>query len=227
MAKFIMKNGSFWIGPSPAPAKVAITAATKGATTVLTVVNTAAVGDIVVPTGTGWASIDGKPLRVTVATGTTLTVGVDSSAETTAFNTATAMAQVYKSADWTEFCLSGLDIDSGTADTINVGTFCDAGAALAGAASNGTVNITGFIDVSDKGYTELLKASADGIPRDFKMVLPKAANASAGLTDNNGGVFYFMNATVGAVSQSFQVGAAATFTSSLVLSQKPVFVPAA
>jgi hypothetical protein len=224
MAKFIMKNGSFWISSATAPTAVAVTAATKGSTTQLTVTNTAAVGDIVIVTGSGWPSLDGKPGRVTVASGTAVTVAVDTAAETAAFSTAKGKAQFWAAANWIEFCLSGLDIDSGTADSIAVGTFCDAGAALAGASSNGTVNLTGFIDITDPGYQALLAASADGVPRNFKLVLPKAANSSA--ADANGGVFYFLNATVGAVSQSYQVGQAASFTSSLVLSAKPVFVPA-
>jgi hypothetical protein len=223
MAKFVMKNGSFWIQKYANQAKVAITAATKGVTTILTVVNTLAVGDIVVVEGSGWASLDNKAGEVIAATGTTVTVRLDTSAETATFAPA-AKANFVKSADWLEACLAGLDIDSGTTDSIATGTFCDAGSAIAGAGTNGTVNISGFVDPNDAGYQELLKASQDGVPRNFKLVLPKAANPGAAAS--NGGVMYFTWATVGSISQSFQVGQAATFTGSLVLGSKPLFVPA-
>jgi hypothetical protein len=224
MAKFIMKNGSFWVEKRSTATDPVVTGATKGTTTQLTVANTLAVGDVVIVSGSGWASLDGKAGEVTVASGTAITVKLDSSAETTVFNVKATIHQI-KASDWVEACLAGLDIDSGTADSIAVGTFCDAGAAIAGAGTNGTVNINGFVDPGDPGYQELLKASEDGIPRNFKLVFPKAAAPSS--TGNNGGVLYFINATVGSISQSYQVGAAATFSGSLVLGAKPVFVPAA
>lgn len=223
MAKFIMKNGSFWIQKYTNQAKVAVTAAVKGTTTQLTVVNTLSVGDIVVVEGSGWSSLDGRAGEVSVASGTSVTVKLDTSGEVAAFGAA-AKATLIASADWVEACLAGLDIDSGTADSIAVGTFCDAGAAIAGAGTNGTVNISGFVDPNDAGYQELLKASEDGVPRNFKLVLPKAANPAA--SGSNGGTMYFTNATVGSISQSFQTGQAASFTGSLVLGAKPLFVPA-
>jgi hypothetical protein len=223
MAKFIMKNGSFWVQKYSNQAKVAVTAAVKGTTTQLTVANSLAVGDIVVVEGSGWSTLDGRAGQVSVASGTSVTVKLDTSSEVAAFGAA-AKANLIASADWLEACLSGLDIDSGTSDSITVGTFCDAGAAIAGAGTNGNVNITGFVDPNDAGFQELLKASADGVPRNFKLVLPKAANPGA--TASNGGIMYFTNATVGSISQSFQTGAAATFSGSLVLGAKPLFVPA-
>jgi hypothetical protein len=223
MAKFIMKNGSFWIQKYKNQAKVVITAAVKGPTTQLTIANTLAVGDVVVVEGSGWSSLDGKAGEVVTATSSSLTVKLDTSAEVANFGAA-AKATLIASADWLEACLAGLDIDSGTTDSIATGTFCDAGAAIAGAGTNGTVNINGFVDPNDAGYQELLKASEDGVPRNFKLVLPKAANPGA--AGSNGGTIYFTNATVGSISQSFQVGQAATFSGSLILGAKPLFVPA-
>lgn len=223
MAKFIMKNGSFWISNVPAPTGVSITSATAAKPCVLTVTNTAAPGDAVFITGTGWSTLDNRMHGITAATGTTITITADTSTEVASLASG-ALASIYSADDWTESCLQGVDLDSGTADTIAVGTFCDAGASLAGAIPNGTLNITGFVDPNDPGYVALGEASADGLPRNFKLVLPKAANPAS--TDNTGGTYYFPNATVGAVSQSFQTGAAATFTSSIVLGAKTSFAPA-
>jgi hypothetical protein len=221
--KFIMKNGSFWIGASPGPAAVAITAAAPADPLVLTMANSAAAGDTVIASGTGWPTVDNRPLRVVSATATTITTDVDGSAFPAI--RAGATARVFDAADFLELCLAGLELDSGTVESITIGTYCDAGAALAGAPSNGTVNINGFLDVTDPGYQELERAAADGIPRTFKLVLPQSANPTS--TDGTGGAYYFINATVGAISLAFPVGQPATFTSSLVLSTRTAFLPAA
>jgi hypothetical protein len=220
--KFIMKNGSFWIGASPAPAANSITAATYADPMVLTVANSAAVGDIAIVSGSGFAELDNRPVRVSAATATSVDLDIDA----TGFGTIRAGATVrfFGAAAWLELCLAGLEIDSGTVESITIGTYCDAGAALAGAPSNGTVNINGFLDVTDPGYKELEKAAADGIPRTFKLVLPQSANPTS--TDGTGGAYYFINATVGAISLAFPVGQPATFTSSLVLSTRTAFLPA-
>lgn len=224
MAKFVMKKGSFFISNNPSETPVDVTAATKGATTSLTVVNTLVVGDVVIVSGSGWRSLDGKPgvvLASPAPTASAVSVGLDTSAETATFGV-DAQATFLTSADWTECCLQGLDIEAGTTDSISVGTFCDDGAQLAGSSTNGTCAITGFVDPTDAGYNELLKADADGLPRTYRMRLPLAANPSS--TDGDGGEYYFVNATLGGISQSFQTGAAASYSSSLVLAHKPAFV---
>lgn len=224
MAKFVMKKGSFYISNNPTQTPVDVTAAVKGATTALTIVNSLAVGDVVVVSNSGWRSLDGKPgvvLASPAPTATAVSVAIDTSGETAALSV-DAQATFLTSADWTECCLQGLDIEAGTSDSISVGTFCDDGAQLAGSTANGNVAITGFVDVTDSGYNELLKADDDGLPRSFRMNLPKAANPSS--ADADGGQYYFINATVGGISQSFQTGAAATFSGTLVLANKPAFV---
>jgi hypothetical protein len=221
--KFIMKNGSFWIGASPGPVAASITAATAADPLVLTVTNTASVGDIAIAAGTGYPEVDNRPLRVIAATGTTVDLDIDASAFPAIRPGATV--RFFDAADWLELCLAGLELDSGTVESITIGTYCDAGAALAGAPSNGTVNINGFLDVTDPGYQELERAAADGIPRTFRLTLPQSANP--GSTDGTGGSYYFINATVGAISLAFPVGQPATFTSSLVLSTRTAFLAAA
>ena len=222
MAKFVMKNGSFWISKSAK--NLTATAATKGASTVITATHALAIGDHVYISGSGWAALDGKVLNVSAVTGTTaFTVDADTAAATGAFATTAIIVPIAKSG-LVEACLSGFDIESGGNDSISVGTFCDAGAQLAGAGSNGTASISGFVDPKDPGYLELVAASADGLPRTFILRLPLAADASG---TTHGGEYYMVNATVGSLSQSFQSGAAVTFSGSLTLTNKAIFVPAA
>lgn len=215
MAKFIVKKASFFISEVVTP--VAVTAITAGATTVLTVANSAAVGDIVVVTNSGWSSLDGKPGVVTTATASSLTVDIDTAAEaTTAL--ATAKASIYEPDNWVENCVSGLDIGGGAADSVSLATFCDSSAALAGAAGAQTATLTGFVDYSDPGFQEMQAAVNDGLPRLFRFNMPKAANPTG-----NPPVMYF-NGTMSAVDESYQTGAAATFTAPVTLSARPTVI---
>lgn len=215
MAKFIVKKASFFISEVVAP--VAVTAITKGATTALTVTNTAAIGDIVVVTGSGWPSLDGKPGKVSAATATTLTVDIDTSAEATTAS-AEAEATIYEPDSWVEDCVSGLDIAGGAADSVSVGTFCDSSAALAGAPGASTATLTGFVDYSDPGFQEMQAAVDDGLPRLFRFTMPQAANPSG-----NAPVMYF-NGTMSAIDESYQTGAAASFTAPVTLSARPTVI---
>lgn len=219
MTAFVVKNASFWISKGTLT-PVAVTAATKGATTALTVANTLSVGDYVYVTGSGWSSLDNKIAKVTVASATEVTVDIDTAAETATFG-AGATAALLGSAAWEEFCLSGFDLAGGTADSVSVGTFCDSSAALAGAPAASSLSLSGFIDVNSAGYMEALKASADGMSRFFKFVMPQAADPLAASKPQ-----LLFTGTVGAVDQSYQVGAAATFTSTVVLSAQPTLFKA-
>lgn len=219
MSAFVVKNASFWI--SNGAAAVAVTAATKGATTALTVTNTLAAGDVVQVTGSGWSSLDGKFGVVAAApapTATSVTVNIDTSAETVAFG-ANALANLLGPNSWLEACVAGFDIAGGAADSISVGTFCNSSAALAGAPAAANVTLTGFVDVNSTGYMELIKASDDGLPRQFKFIMPQAADPSGSAPP----VMYF-SGTVGVPDQSYQTGQAAGFTCVVTLSNRPTLV---
>jgi hypothetical protein len=213
MASFVVKNASFWISKSVTP--VAATAVTAGATTQVTVPNTLAIGDYAIVTGTGWAPLDGKVGQVTAATATQITLDIDTSGLTSP-TIPTTKVSLYGQPTWIEACMSGFDYDAGTADTISVGTFCDPSAALAGAPPAASLSMTGFIDEVAAGFKELRAAAADGVPRLFKFIYPGAANPGALKR-----IERIFVGTVGTISESLQVGAAATFTANVVLSAQP------
>jgi hypothetical protein len=219
MSAFVVKNASFWI--SNGAALVAVTAATKGATTALTVTNSLSAGDFVYVTNSGWASLDGKFGKVAASpapTATSVTVDLDTSGETVAFGSA-AQASLLSASAWLEACVAGFDIAGGAADSISVGTFCDSSAALAGAPGAATVALTGFVDITSNGYMELIKAANDGLPRSFKFIMPQSAAPG----DSAPPVMLF-NGTVSFPDQSYQTGAAAGFTCSVTLSGRPTLV---
>lgn len=216
MTAFVVKNASFWI--SKGSPTVAVTTATPGEMTELTIANTLAVGDYAVVSGSGWPSLDGKIGKVTVASPSSITVDIDTSAETAPFGTS-AKASLLGAAEWLELCLSGFDRSGGAADSVSVGTFCDSTAALAGAPAAASLSLSGFIDLSSLGYLEALKASSDGLTRFFKFVYPKAALPEGSVVPE-----LVFQGTVGAVDESYQVGAAATFTAPVVLASTPRLV---
>lgn len=219
MAAFVVKNASFWI--SNGAAAVAVTAATKGIATALTVVNTLAAGDTVLVTGSGWGSLDnkfGKVLASPAPTASVVSVDIDTSAETATFGT-TAFANLLTASSWLEACVAGFDIAGGAADSISVGTFCDSSAALAGAPAASTVTLTGFVDITSTGYMELIAAAGDGLPRQFKFIMPQ----SAAPNDAGRPEMYFAG-TVSFPDQTYQTGAAAGFTCVVTLSARPTLI---
>lgn len=218
MAKFVVKQAGFYI--QGVVAAIVATAITKAASAVVTATHDLAVGDYVYIEGTGFTKLDGKVARVTAVTGTTaFTINIDTTTESGTFTaTGNEFLPMYET-DWTENCLSGLDVAGGASDSVSVGTFCNSADALAGAASASTMTLTGFVDPADAGYIELQNASLDGLPRWFKFVMPQAANPAGSIKP-----FMVFKGTCGAVDQSFQVGAAATYTCQVTLSETPVIV---
>lgn len=217
MSKFVVKNASFYINKALAP--FSVTAVTKGTTTSITAANTLAVGDYVEINGTGWKSLDGKYAEVTIASGTAFTVAIDTSGESTTANVATTEVSTIDKDTWIESCLSGLDISGGASDSVSTGTFCNSADALAGAPAASTAALSGFVDPTDPGFVELQTAGFDGLPRYFKFVMPQAA-------DPNGTVppVMIFEGTVGVMDQSFQTGAAATYTVPVTLSSPPTIL---
>lgn len=220
MSAFVVKNASFWI--SNGAAAVAVTGATKGATTAIVAANTLVAGNFVQINNSGWSSLEGKFAKVAatpVPTATGFTLEINTSAETTTFPATGATATLLGANSWLEACVAGFDVSGGAADSIGVGTFCNSAAALAGAPGASTVALSGFVDLNSPGYMELVKASVDGLPRAFRFVMPQAADPGATAPP----VMLF-SGTVGAADSSFQTGAAATFTATVTLAAKPTII---
>jgi len=124
-----------------------ITAVTKAKPAVLTVTGTtAAKGDIVVPQGTGFASIDGRPFKVSaVATGSVTLEDSDTSNEQ-----GTATSGTLEKPPLTELCRSTFTVNQPAGATIDVTTLCDeAHRIVSGLPAIATWQANGFYDYSD------------------------------------------------------------------------------
>lgn len=176
MSAYVQKGKAVWISKAPAPSGVAITAATKADPCVITVNNTAAVGDIVRIEGTGMATLDGRAFEIAVATATSITINVDTSGEAAAATT----GQAYFYAEDSELvcvCLNSFGVTREAGATITAATFCGTDT-LTGQPGAKTVEFGGFDDPESDGMRELIKAQDDGEPRVMVYVYPAAASST-------------------------------------------------
>ncbi|MFS1865166.1 hypothetical protein [Vibrio breoganii] len=136
---------------------------------------TVAIGDTITVGKSGIAALDGKTWVITAYDASTATAaeatlgGAD--ATTGTLDTANAEFGHLKATDFVKLCLSGVDISAGSSSTIDVSTFCGP-AALPGNPTAGTFTFSGYTDISDSGYIELLAAEADGQQRVIKIDVP-------------------------------------------------------
>jgi hypothetical protein len=144
---------------------------TAGGDTVITVANTAAVGDVVVmPPTTGYKGLDNKVFPIKAATATDITIAADTHGQ--AGPMAVGMkVQHYAKAAMLNLCLSSFDIAAGSTNEIDVSTYCSAGSIL-GKTTPGSITLNGFVDNADTGFMELVKAGDDGVARVLDIDLP-------------------------------------------------------
>ena len=137
---------------------------------------TAANGDLVKVTGSDLTTLDNKFFTISglVADTSFDLTGSDASGE--AAPAAKGNITFYnETADLQVLCLSEVGINSETPDTISVATFCDPSASVPGATSGaGTLDFSGFMDITDPGYKLLIDAEADGLKR-VVMIKPPGA----------------------------------------------------
>lgn len=176
MPAYVPKGKIVFISTLPAPAGVAITGVSKAVEAVLTITNTAAVGDFIVVQGTGYASLDGGGFEITAVTGTTVTITADTSKET---GTATpGTGYIYNEAtNMVETCFDNFAYNREAGQTITAGTFCGT-TTLTGQAGAHTWEFSGFDDPESAGMAELIQAQKDGIPRLLVYNYPTAASAT-------------------------------------------------
>lgn len=123
--------------------------------------------DMVIVTGTGWPSVDGKPLRVTAfdATSGDLTVAVDTFAEAAALPTTLTDIKA-QALTFDHVCFSEFTPNPGTPGEVDATTMCDdARVTLPGLPTPGTASFTGMFDLDDKGMLAVQAAEADALPR--------------------------------------------------------------
>lgn len=154
------------------------TAVSSAAPAVITVADTTGMtnGDLVQFANTGFSELDLRVFVVGSLTATTFTaVGSDTSG-TTGSLAASPEATVWKKSDMVNLCLSEIAIDAAEPATIDISTFCNPGASLPGNPTPGSVTLTGFVDIADTGYSELLAAETDGEARAMDIEIPNNGN---------------------------------------------------
>jgi len=190
------------IQSGPALAGEAITAATKAKPCVLTgAALTIKAGDVVVPMGTGFASIDGRPFKVSVASATAVTL--EDSDTTNEVGTFASAGATLATPPMVELCRSTFTVNNPAGATIDVTTLCDeAHKIVSGLPAIGTWQANGFYDYSDaamqaaRGYYrngEVVTFQAtfrDGSGITFNAnvnLFDLAAGINAAVTNNLGG----------------------------------------
>lgn len=157
------------------------TAISKAKPAVVTVASTTGVtaGDVVKPLNTGFTEIDGKTFTVGTVTGTTLVLtGSDTTGSANSL-AGTPSVSITKKTDMVRLCLSELTIDPSSTNQIDASTFC-ADQTILGKTTLGGISVTGYLDKTDLGLDELVKASDDALTRTFKIELPNSQGSLVG-----------------------------------------------
>lgn len=161
-----------------ASTELVLTAVSSATPAVVTVASVTGItkGDVVKIDGSGFRELDGQVFTVgtvTAASNTFELVGSNTTGTTGTLG-ATPKAHVTKAADMTLLCLASIDFSATEGSTISTGTFCDPSSSIAVPPSSaGTLSMSGFIDVGDAGYKELLAAEIDGKARVLSIELPQ------------------------------------------------------
>jgi hypothetical protein len=128
-----------------------------------------AVGDSVVPRGTGWNSIEGMPFRVSAVAGQAVTL---EDSDTTREQADIAAAAKLSVPTWLELCRSNFNANQPAGTTLDVTTMCDlAHRIVAGLPAIGTWTAAGFYDVNDTAMFHARDAYRSGEDVAFQVVL--------------------------------------------------------
>ena len=149
MARLSSQGSIIMISDDLDGVSAAITGATKAKPCVSTVAvgNEPVVGDIVVPQGTGWNSIEGMPFKVSAVVAGAVTLEDSATTDEIAdIGTAATLAKP----TFLELCRANFTANNPAGATIDVTTLCDiAHRIVAGLPAIGTWNAAGFYDVDD------------------------------------------------------------------------------
>ena len=105
-------------------------------------------------------------------------------------------------------CASGVTYNGETPATVSVATFCSPSASLPSAVSSaGSVDISGYANIDDADYQELLLAAEDGKQRYLRIMGP-----------NNG--YWIAPLTFSSISWEWPIDGAASFVANAVLGSK-------
>jgi hypothetical protein len=165
----VAQLSKFYVSGTPGTA-ITITAISKAVAAVVTATNTLAVGDVVLfGAVTGMPEINGLLGIVTVASGSSFTVAIDSSGFATAGTTGTASPQTFSKVG----NVQDFTPDGGTATVIDV-TNMDSTAKekRQGLQDNGNYSLTYDADDTDVGQLRLIAARAAQAVVVFKQYYP-------------------------------------------------------
>ena len=169
-------------------------------------------GDAVKVSGTGFKELDGKWFTVgTIDADTSIElVGSDTSGSTATLGS-TPVLTVYASDDVVKLCLASIAITADSPTSVSTATFCDPTSSIPSAIqSAGSIAITGWIDPTCEDYREILLAEEDAEKRVFYIALP-----------NDMGTI-MCEGTMSAITFDVPIDGALGFSTTLVLSSKPV-----
>ena len=189
----------------------AITAAIPAVVTVASVTGLKA-GDIVsiAPGGTGFADIDGKSWIIGDINTTNKTFKLLGSNTNVSGGTLIATPVISHYPNDTSMlciCASSITFNPETAANVSVATFCDPTAQIPSqVVGAGTIEMSGYVDITDAAYKELLTAQSDGVARKWRVTL-----------GNSQGYIVF-DGVVAGVSHELPLDGAAAFSVTVNLS---------
>jgi len=169
------KGLKMWIGGPTAPTDLTPTAIDKAKPAKVTVGNTAADGDMVYMSATGFPELDGKWFPVGNPTATEFDLVGSNTTGSSGVLGAAPIAQLHAQGDAFDLsCISKtIAFNSDAPAAIAAGTYCDPALAITSPIiPPTTIELGGNINIADPAYSELLAAQADGASRPFDIELP-------------------------------------------------------
>ena len=168
----IIKDGATAVSITPTGASLAAPSVITTATT-----GTLKDGDLVfLPAdATGIPEIDGKWWVIGgLVTDTSFNlVGSVATGSTGTFSAGTAI-NGYPETAMQCLCFSSISFNRESPASISVATFCDTTATVPGSSTSaGTMDFSGYVDIAEADYKELLKLEASGDHTTFRIMLPK------------------------------------------------------
>ena len=148
MSRISSQGSVIMIQSEVAPVSSTIASATNAKPCVVTLGAAGPVaGDIVVPNGTGWASLDGRPFKISAVAGVTVTLG---DSDTTREVDAIQLGTLDKPS-FLELCRSTFNVTMPAGAVIDVTTLCDmAHRITSGLPAIATWAANGFYDSNDQ-----------------------------------------------------------------------------
>jgi hypothetical protein len=155
MSRISSQGTVLMIADGTAPVSADVLSITKAKPCVVTLdvgATPPVVGDIVVPRGTTWNSLDGMPFKVSAVTAQAVTLeDSDTTRETNVLPVAPADLATLEVNTWIELCRSNFNANNPAGSTIDVTTLCDtAHRIVAGLPAIGTWTAAGFYDCTDQ-----------------------------------------------------------------------------